>query len=65
MTNEEFVSQHLADNVQELALRKMPDGIDSAWCMQQIEGWQTAKCKLPSWAGVEGLWFPPRLSMFK
>lgn len=63
MTNEEFVSQHLADNVQELALRKMPDGIDSAWCMQQIEGWQTAKCKLPSWAAVEGLWFPPRLSM--
>lgn len=43
MTNEEFVSQHLADNVQELALRKMPDGIDSAWCMQQIEGWQDSQ----------------------
>ncbi len=63
MTDEAFIAQHLDDDVRALALKKIPHGVDSAWCLQQIEGWQSAKAKIPSWAAVRGLWFPPRLPM--
>lgn len=63
MTNEEFIIAHRADDVRTLALKRMPEGIDAQWCLQQIEGWQLAQSKLPLWAATEGLWFPPRLSM--
>ena len=52
-----------------LALRPCPDGVDLQWCLQQIEGWQTACRKLPFWAADgngearEDVWFPPRISM--
>lgn len=63
MSNEEFILSHLEDDVRSLALKKMPEGIDALWVLKQIEGYQTAKRKLPSWAEVKGLWFPPKLSM--
>lgn len=50
-------------------MRQCPDGIDLQWCLQQIEGWQTACRKLPFWAIDEDgeakadVWFPPRISM--
>ena len=31
--------------------------------LQQIEGWQTARRKLPSWAERDGILYPPRLPM--
>lgn len=48
-----------------LALKKMPEGVDALWVLQQIEGYQLAKKKLPAWAAKleEGLVFPPRISM--
>jgi 16S rRNA G966 N2-methylase RsmD len=63
MTNTEFIAQHRTDDVRKLALKKMPEGIDAAFCLQQIEGWQQACKKLPHWSGTEGLIYPPRLSM--
>ncbi len=63
MTNQEYISLHRHDDVRQLALRRMPQGVDAVWCLQQIEGWQLARLKLPLWADNEGLWFPPRLSM--
>lgn len=64
MTNDEFILQHRLEDVGKLALKRVPEGIDMPWCLQQIEGWQTARRKLPRWADAEGaLWFPPRLSM--
>ena len=63
MTNSEFILQHRTDDVRKLALRKMPEGLDAAFCLQQIEGWQLARKKIPRWAETEGLLFPPRLSM--
>ena len=63
MTNEQYIHQHLEDDVRRLALAKTPEGIDLRWCLQQIEGWQLACRKLPTWAQTEGVWFPPRLSM--
>lgn len=63
MTNEEYIQDHLHDNVRSLALQKAPEGIDSKWCLTQIEGWQRAKEKLPRWAKTKGIWYPPALSM--
>lgn len=63
MTNEEFIKQHRHDDVRALALRKAEEGVDIKWCLQQIEGWQKACEKLPHWAEVDGLWYPPVLSM--
>lgn len=63
MTNEEFIKQHRHDDVRALALRKAEEGVDIKWCLQQIEGWQKACEKLPQWAEVDGLWYPPALSM--
>ncbi len=63
MTNEEFIAAHRTDDVRTLALRGAPPGVDLTWCATQIEGWQLARRKLPSWAGTAGLHYPPRLSM--
>ena len=66
MPNEEtltFIRNHRKDDVKRLALKTVPPGVDLPAALQQIEGWQTAVRKLPSWAAHEGLLYPPRLSM--
>ncbi len=63
MTNEEFIHRYRTENVQRLALFKSPEGVDMKFCLQQIEGWQTARRKLPMWSETEGVLYPPRLSM--
>ncbi len=63
MTNPEYIRQHLDDDVRTLALKPVPEGVDIKWCLQQIEGYQLAKKKLPLWTTVAGLWYPPRLAM--
>ena len=67
MTNEEYIRIHKDDPVRPLALRPMPEGVNRTWVLQQIEGYQLAKKKLPQWAAIydEGkdLHFPPRLSL--
>lgn len=63
MTNEEYIEKHRNDDVRKLALSHLPEEVDALWCMQQIEGWQTAKKKLPRWADAKGLWFPPKMAM--
>lgn len=60
---EKFVRQNRYEDVRKLALRKPPQDVDMRMALQQIEGWQVARRKLPSWAELEGLWFPPRLAM--
>ena len=63
MTNEAYISAHREEDVRQLALKRMPDGVNRQWCLQQIEGWQLARQKLPRWAATEGLHYPPRLSL--
>lgn len=63
MTNEAFIRAHRDADVRRLALRRAPEGVDLTWCLQQIEGWQTACRKLPRWARTEGLHYPPSLSL--
>ena len=63
MTNAEFIVQHKTDDVRKLALKKVPEGVDITFCLQQIEGWQLAQKKIPEWAATDGLLYPPHLSM--
>lgn len=37
--------------------------VDLPYALDQIAGWQTARKKIPSWTVVEGMVYPPRLSM--
>ena len=60
----EFVRQHREDDVRQLALRGTKDPeVDLAFALQQIDGHRRALEKLPSWATVEGIVWPPHLSM--
>lgn len=59
-----FAERHAADDVRQLALRPVHDpDVDLPAALQQIEGRQLARRKLPEWAALPGLIFPPRLSM--
>ena len=59
-----FVKEHAADDVQRLALevRKHPE-VDAHFALDQIAGRQKSRTKLPSWAEVYDLIFPPSVSM--
>lgn len=60
----EYVHRHASDDVRKLALQGTKDGeVDLPMALQQIAGWQTARQKLPSWAAVEGVVYPPHLNM--
>ena len=59
-----FVREHREDDVRALALRaRRDDDVDLPWALDQIQGWQTARHKLPSWAAIDGIIYPPHLSM--
>lgn len=64
MTTQEFIQQYREKDVRELALQgaRFPD-VDLSFALDQIAGWQTARKKIPSWTTIEGITFPPRLSM--
>ncbi len=59
-----FVREHREEDVRTLALKARRDGeVDLSWALDQIQGWQTAHRKLPSWAAIDGIVYPPHLSM--
>ncbi|MBR5169752.1 MAG: SAM-dependent methyltransferase [Muribaculaceae bacterium] len=59
-----FVREHREEDVRALALKARRDGeVDLPWALDQIQGWQTARRKLPSWAAIDGIVYPPHLSM--
>ena len=59
-----FVRDHREEDVRALALRGNRDkDVDLPWALDQIQGWQTARHKLPSWAAIDGIVYPPHLSM--
>lgn len=60
----EFIKAHRLDDPRKLALQAARyHGVDMREALVQIEGWQQAREKLPAWAAVEGILFPPRISM--
>lgn len=63
MTNEQFIVLNKDADVHALALARVTPEIDLHYCLQQIEGRQIAQRKLPSWAKLEGITYPVRLSL--
>ena len=59
----QFVREHREEDVRRLALGGKVEGVDMSMALQQIAGWQTARKKLPSWAAVDGIIYPPHLNM--
>ena len=59
-----FIRDHAGDDVRQLALQaaRYPL-VDMRVAATQIEGRRLAATKLPSWASVDGVVFPLRLSM--
>ncbi len=64
MTTSEFIQQYRNDDVRQLAFlaSKYPE-VDAVFALDQIRGWQIAQTKLPRWAAVDDLQYPPHLSM--
>ena len=60
----EFIRQHAAEDVRQLAFlgKKNPE-VDLAYALDQIAGRQKARVKIPSWAVIDGITYPPHLSM--
>ena len=60
----EFIALHRNDDVRTLALQagRYPT-VDMRQAVTQIEGWQQAREKLPAWATVDGIIYPPKISM--
>ncbi len=55
---------HADDDVRQLALHpSKDDSVDMRLALQQIQGRQMARRKLPSWAAIDGIVYPPHLSM--
>jgi len=60
----EFIRQHANEDVRQLAFlgKKNPE-VDLAYALDQIAGRQKARVKIPSWAAIDGITYPPHLSM--
>ncbi|MDR1436572.1 MAG: SAM-dependent methyltransferase [Candidatus Symbiothrix sp.] len=62
----QFIREHLADDVNRLALQKKyfshPE-MDFPLILRQIAGRQRIKNKIPSWYPLDGLLYPPLLSL--
>ena len=65
-TTKEFIAAHRTEDPRMLALqaKRYPD-VDIREAVVQIEGWQQAREKLPAWSAVEGIIYPPKISMEK
>ena len=60
----DFIGTHRHEDVRKLALSaRHVEGIDLTCALQQIAGWQVARAKIPSWAAIEGVWYPPHLNL--
>lgn len=60
----QFVKEHRQEDVRTLALKAGRNSdIDLPWALDQIQGWQMARRKLPSWSAIDGIIYPPHLSM--
>lgn len=64
MNTSEFIAQYRTHDPRGLAFQahRFP-GVDMPFALDQIQGWQTACRKLPSWAESDGIVYPPHLNM--
>lgn len=60
----DFIRKHAQDDVRKLALKRPTNpNVDLKEALVQIEGYQTARKKLPLWTENPQLVYPPRISM--
>ena len=60
----DFIRNHAEADVRQLALQGTKDPeVDLTYALEQIAGRQMARTKIPSWAAVEGMIYPPHLAM--
>ena len=60
----DFIEKNLGDDIRQLALKGCRDKeVDFDIALRQIAGRQTARRKLPSWAALDGIIYPPHLNM--
>lgn len=60
----DFIEQNLNADIRQLALKGCRDkDLDLDAAIRQIAGRQTARRKLPSWAALDGILYPPHLNM--
>lgn len=60
----DFIRQHQDDDVRQLAFlgSKYPK-VDMPFALDQIRGRKMARVKLPRWASIDGIIYPPHISM--
>ena len=60
----DFIRQHQDDDVRQLAFlgSKYPE-VDMPFALDQIRGRKMARVKLPLWASIDGIIYPPHISM--
>ena len=60
----DFIRRHQDDDVRKLAFlgSKNPD-VDMPFALDQIRGRKMARVKLPRWAEIDGIIYPPHISM--
>lgn len=60
----DFIRQHQDDDVRQLAFlgSKYPE-VDMPFALDQICGRKMARVKLPRWASIDGIIYPPHISM--
>ena len=61
---QDFIRQYQDDDVRQLAFlgSKYPE-VDMPFALDQIRGRKMARIKLPRWASLEGIIYPPHISM--
>lgn len=60
----DFIRQHQDDDVRQLAFlgSKYPE-VDMPFALDQIRGRKMARVKLPRWVSIDGIIYPPHISM--
>ena len=61
---QDFIRQHQDEDVRQLAFlgSKYPE-VDMPFALDQIRGRKMARVKLPRWASIDGIIYPPHISM--
>ena len=61
---QDFIRQHQDEDVRQLAFlgSKNPE-VDMPFALDQIRGRKMARAKLPRWANIDGIVYPPHISM--
>ena len=61
---QDFIRQHQDDDVRQLAfLRSKYPEVNMPFALDQIRGRKMAHAKLPRWASIDGIIYPPHISM--